>query len=322
MRRYQTLFLIVFALIGLDQWTKYLAVTYLHHPKRPMMEQCRAQRDRCEADCLPQVQRKGGALKHCLKTCKTKEDVCRNGYKEVKVRWQQDLATLKSSTLCSRVRHWYESDAQCEVIRGHFGFSYQINPGAAWSLFRDTPQSFRRPFFIVITTFAIFFILYLFFFQLEAGQRWLGVALASILGGAMGNFIDRLRLNYVIDFIDWHIHYGKLIHFFNSGYDATRVYRFPTFNVADIGITIGVAMIAWELLTTPLEDPNATEDLEESDRSDDPSHAPLPKPAEPIKDATSTSIETEMKVEESAEPTSKVDSKPDQASASEAPKAS
>ena len=54
-----------------------------------------------------------------------------------------------------------------------------------------------------------------------------------ILGGAIGNFVDRLRLGYVIDFIDWH------------WYDA---YTWPTFNIADSGISVGVVLMFFEML--------------------------------------------------------------------------
>ena len=59
-------------------------------------------------------------------------------------------------------------------------------------------------------------------------RRW---ALALVFGGAIGNFIDRIRLGYVIDFIDWHM---------------KDSYHWPTFNVADAAISIGVVLLLIE----------------------------------------------------------------------------
>ena len=63
-----------------------------------------------------------------------------------------------------------------------------------------------------------------------------------ILGGAIGNFVDRLRLGYVIDFIDWH------------WYDA---YTWPTFNIADSGISVGVVFMFFEMLRQAKEEKEA-----------------------------------------------------------------
>ena len=57
-----------------------------------------------------------------------------------------------------------------------------------------------------------------------------------VFGGAIGNFLDRIRLRYVIDFIDWHL---------------KDVYHWPTFNIADAAITIGVAMLLLESFFYP-----------------------------------------------------------------------
>jgi hypothetical protein len=87
----------------------------------------------------------------------------------------------------------------------------------------------------MITMVAILFIFYLFIFRLESEHMLMIIALALILGGALGNFIDRLRLDYVIDFIEW---------FWRSRSNMT----WPTFNIADAAISIGVGLIGIELL--------------------------------------------------------------------------
>lgn len=110
-----------------------------------------------------------------------------------------------------------------------FSFTYVRNHGAAWGFLSDADESFRGPFFFLISLAAMGFILYL-FARLRPGQRLLASALALVLAGALGNFIDRIRFGYVIDFID--LRYST--------------FRWPTFNVADIAISIGVALLVVE----------------------------------------------------------------------------
>ena len=99
------------------------------------------------------------------------------------------------------------------------------NTGAAFGLF---PGS-RVP-FIVVSVVAIGVVLYLFFRETyrSVANR---VLLGCILGGAIGNLIDRVRLGYVVDFID--IGFGTA--------------RWPVFNAADSAVTIGVILLAWNL---------------------------------------------------------------------------
>jgi signal peptidase II len=79
---------------------------------------------------------------------------------------------------------------------------YVENPGAAWSLFRDLSENARTALFTVISLAAVAFILG-YYRRLRDDQRYHQVALALLLAGAVGNFIDRLARRYVIDFIDW-----------------------------------------------------------------------------------------------------------------------
>ncbi|HET6437378.1 MAG TPA: signal peptidase II [Anaeromyxobacter sp.] len=104
--------------------------------------------------------------------------------------------------------------------------TYAENPGAAWGLFRDLSSRVRNAFFILISLAAVVFILH-YYRRLREGQRYYQVALALLLAGAVGNFIDRLTRQYVIDFIDWY----------------AGSYHWPTFNLADSLIVVGVAML-------------------------------------------------------------------------------
>jgi len=106
---------------------------------------------------------------------------------------------------------------------------YAENPGAAWGFLRDLSSSTRTLFFGLVTAGATLFIL-LYLRRLEAGQRLLQVALSLVLTGAWGNFIDRLARGYVVDFVDWH------------WWRRPDLY-WPTFNVADSLIVVGVGLL-------------------------------------------------------------------------------
>jgi signal peptidase II len=107
--------------------------------------------------------------------------------------------------------------------------NYVENPGAAWGLFRGLSPEFRNLFFTLVSIGAVLFILH-YYRRLRADQRFLQVALAFVLAGAVGNFVDRLARRYVIDFVEWY------------WWNRPDV-RWPTFNVADSLIVVGVAML-------------------------------------------------------------------------------
>jgi signal peptidase II len=106
---------------------------------------------------------------------------------------------------------------------------YAENPGAAWGLFRGLSETSRTLFFGLATLAASIFIL-VYLRRLEPGQRLLHLALSLVLTGALGNFIDRLARGYVVDFIDWH------------WWKRPDLY-WPTFNIADSMIVVGVALL-------------------------------------------------------------------------------
>jgi signal peptidase II len=104
------------------------------------------------------------------------------------------------------------------------------NTGAAFS-FLAGAAGWQRWLFVGIAVVAVLVILWL--LRSHAGQRLFSFALACILGGAIGNVIDRLLHGYVVDFLDFHL----------------RSWHFPAFNVADSAITVGAAcLILDELL--------------------------------------------------------------------------
>ncbi len=107
--------------------------------------------------------------------------------------------------------------------------NYVENPGAAWGLFRSFSDAFRNAFFTLVSVGAVAFILH-YYRKLRNDQRYLQVALAFVLAGAVGNFVDRIARQYVIDFVEWY------------WWNRPDV-RWPTFNLADSLIVVGVAML-------------------------------------------------------------------------------
>jgi lipoprotein signal peptidase len=120
------------------------------------------------------------------------------------------------------------------LIQGHLDFVLAKNRGGAWGLLQDTPEYIRRPFFLLVSAVAITFILSL-YRRLLPNQHALKWGLPLVLGGALGNFVDRIRYSYVIDFIHAHMQWGGKDH------------SWPTFNVADIAICVGVGLIAIDM---------------------------------------------------------------------------
>ena len=108
--------------------------------------------------------------------------------------------------------------------------NYVRNQGAAWGMLSDAKDHFRVPFFFLVTAVALVAIS--FYFRATPPHHKLArYALALIFSGAIGNFIDRVRLGYVIDWID--------VHWRIFGWE----YYFPNFNVADSAITVGVVFL-------------------------------------------------------------------------------
>jgi lipoprotein signal peptidase len=130
-----------------------------------------------------------------------------------------------------------------ELIKGHLDFVLAKNRGGAWGLLQDTPEYVRRPFFLLVSAIAITFILSL-YRRLLPGQHALKWGLPLVLGGALGNFVDRIRYSYVIDFIHAHMTWGGKDH------------AWPTFNVADIAICVGVGLIAIDMFGSKKLEPD------------------------------------------------------------------
>jgi len=124
------------------------------------------------------------------------------------------------------------------VVPGFWSFRYAENPGAAWSFAAGWPDSVRVPFFHLVSAGAIILIGH-YYRRLREDQGLLRWALALVAGGALGNLVDRFIRGYVVDFIDWHL---------NDPDWMAPSHHWPTFNWADTGITVGVALIALDSL--------------------------------------------------------------------------
>ncbi len=124
-----------------------------------------------------------------------------------------------------------------EVLQGHFAFNLARNKGGAWGLLGATSENVRRPFFLLVSAAAVAFIVTL-YRRLGPQQRALKWGLPLVLGGALGNVFDRIRYGWVIDFIDFHMTWQG------------RDHHWPTFNVADIAICVGVGLMAVDMFTS------------------------------------------------------------------------
>ena len=138
-----------------------------------------------------------------------------------------------------------------ELIKDHLAFTLAYNPGGAWGLFQRHSEYVRRPFFLLVSLLAIAFIINL-YSRLTPGQRALKWGLPLVLGGALGNLSDRIVRSNVIDFIDYQAKWieamNRMIAKLVSGWSITD--HWPTFNVADIAICVGVGLMAVDMFTS------------------------------------------------------------------------
>lgn len=137
-----------------------------------------------------------------------------------------------------------------EVIDDHVNIILAYNRGGAWGLLQDAPEVVRKPFFLGVSVAAILFIVSL-YGRLTPSQRALRWGLPLVLGGALGNLSDRITRSQVIDFIDyradWVMSMNELVRRYVR--DWTLTDHWPTFNVADIAICVGVGLMAVDMFS-------------------------------------------------------------------------
>jgi len=129
------------------------------------------------------------------------------------------------------VMYTMEPGDSITVINGYFEMTYVHNTGAAFGMGSSMNEAYRVPFFLVASLLAVGLMIYL-ARQTDPGEKALLVSLSLIMGGALGNMVDRAVLGHVIDFIDWHI----------------GIRHWPAFNIADSSITVGIAIMAYSIL--------------------------------------------------------------------------
>lgn len=113
------------------------------------------------------------------------------------------------------------------VIPNFFNITYVRNFGAAFGFLAESHPSFRELFFLTMPPIALVIILAILRGVKEEDTKQI-IALSSIFGGAIGNYIDRIRFRYVIDFLDFHL-YNR--------------WSWPAFNIADMAIVCGVGLL-------------------------------------------------------------------------------
>jgi signal peptidase II len=129
------------------------------------------------------------------------------------------------------VNHFTSEGYFRELIPRVLNFVHVRNRGVAFSLFSDFDSPLLRPALIAFTLVAVAFLIWVLATR-RAGHVRVEAGLALILGGAVGNLIDRILRGSVVDFVD--LHWGE--------------YHWPAFNVADSAITIGAILVIWDLL--------------------------------------------------------------------------
>ncbi|MDB4942739.1 MAG: Lipoprotein signal peptidase [Labilithrix sp.] len=168
------------------------------------------------------------------------------------------LAVVSVVTLASDIvtKLWAEKRLEgypgyVSVLDNHLMFNLARNRGGAWGLLQNQSENVRRPFFLLVSVAAIAFIVTL-YRRLQPRQHALKWGLPLVLGGALGNVFDRIRYGFVIDFIDYRsdwIHaMNELIQRKYPGHIVTD--HWPTFNVADVAICVGVGLMAIDMLTS------------------------------------------------------------------------
>ncbi|MBF0589206.1 MAG: signal peptidase II [Magnetococcales bacterium] len=150
------------------------------------------------------------------------------------MRWGLVMAALVL-VLDQLTKVWASADLmgrKIVLVQNYFDLILVHNLGAAFGMFAGLDPVWRLLFLTSVAVLAMGLILYLLW---QSQDLWGASSLGMVLGGAIGNQIDRLRLGYVVDFI--HLHWHDL--------------SWPVFNIADSAITVGIGMLLWESFRKP-----------------------------------------------------------------------
>jgi len=130
-------------------------------------------------------------------------------------------------------KHWVLASfylGESLAVTGFFNLVLVFNSGAAFSFLSDA-GGWQKWFFIILALVISGWLLVM--IRQHATEKLLPLAFTLVLGGALGNVIDRLRFGAVVDFLDFHV----------AGW------HWPAFNVADSAITLGVGLLFWQQFT-------------------------------------------------------------------------
>ena len=138
--------------------------------------------------------------------------------------------------LLDQVSKWFmvahlEPHQAHSVIPGFFNLVLVRNKGMAFGILGQS-RSHLAAYLLMGATLAAIVVIVVFFWRARKDQKWLTVGLALILGGAVGNLADRIRLGFVIDFLDF----------------SVKGYHWPAFNLADSAVTIGALWLLLNLV--------------------------------------------------------------------------
>ena len=133
------------------------------------------------------------------------------------------------------VRSRMELHEAIELIPGFARISYVRNSGVAFGLFAEI-QSVWKPYILASMAVIAVVVILMYSARMPSNRVLLQLALAITLGGILGNFTDRIMHGFVVDFIELHI---------------KEVFHWPTFNVADSAITIGIALLLVDTVKHP-----------------------------------------------------------------------
>lgn len=117
------------------------------------------------------------------------------------------------------------------VIPGFFNITHIQNPGGAFGFMANQGPGLRSILFLFVSAIAIG-VIFFFYKTTPSREKWLATGLSLIFGGAIGNLIDRIRFGQVVDFLDFYI----------------RDLHWPSFNIADSAITIGITIFIIQML--------------------------------------------------------------------------
>lgn len=151
----------------------------------------------------------------------------------IKPTWKWLFISLLIIILDQFAKHWAQEylvlDQPYEIF-SWLNFAIAFNPGAAFRFFGD--YGTWHVYFLSLLSLMASLAMIIWLFRLKASQKVLCFSLALIIGGALGNLLDRVRYGYVVDFIDFHI--GN--------------WHFATFNVADSAISVGAFFLILTLI--------------------------------------------------------------------------